>query len=172
MSTLAALQEAMAGFLEGQGIRALSAWPGEGRVRRKEPLAVVAVKQVEGDAAGFGRYLGEVYDPEGRSWQEAYGQRVGVNFALALYSPEKTGEEGCRALLDQVVEALQREKPGGLTVEKWSMGETAFREESGMFCGQLQLRCSGILLARTEETGAFLGFEVKGGITIDSNREA
>ncbi len=171
MSTLAALQEAMVDFLEGQGIRALSAWPKEGRGRWKEPLAVVAVKQVEGSAAGFGGYLGDIYDPEDRGWREAYGQRVGVGFSLALYSPERTGEEGCRLLLDRVVEAIQRERPAGLTVEKWSMGETGFRTESGMFCGQLQLQCSGVLLAKAEETGAFLGFEVKGGILIDSNHE-
>lgn len=171
MSTLAALQEAMVEFLEGQGVRALGAWPREGRGRRREPLAVVTVKQVAGSAAGLGGYLGEVYDPAARTWQEAYGQRVGVEFALALYSPEKAGEEGCRLLLDRVVEALQREKPAGLTVEKWTMGETGFREEPGMFCGQLKLQCSGVLLAKAEETGAFLGFEVKGGFRIDSNDE-
>ena len=60
MSTLAALQEAMVAFLQRQGIQALSAWPREGRGRWKEPLAVVAVKRVEGSPAGFGGYLGEV----------------------------------------------------------------------------------------------------------------
>ncbi len=172
MSTLAALQEAMVDFLQRQGIQALSAWPREGRGRWKEPSAVVAVKRVEGSPAGFGGYLGEVYDPVDRGWQEAYGQQVGVGFTLALYSPEKAGEEGCRLLLDRVVEALEREKPAGLTVEKWSMEETGFQEENRMFCGRLQLQCRGMLLAKAEETGAFLGFEVKGGFLLDSNHEA
>ncbi len=169
MSTLTGLQEAMAAFLENQGVRALSAWPREGRKRYDVPLAVVSVKQVEGEAAGFGGYLGQVYDSATRTWREACGQRVNVLFALALYSPETAGEEGCRVLLDQVVEAMQRERPGGLTVEKWTMGETAFQQASGMFCGQLQLRCRGLLMAKEEDTGAFLGFEVNGGIIIDSD---
>lgn len=169
MSTLAGLQETMVGFLEKQGVRAVSAWPKDGRKVRSAPLVVVAVKQVEGETAGFGGYVGEVYDSASRTWREACGQRVSAVFALSLYSPERAGEEGCRVLLDQVIEAMQREKPGGLTVEKWTMGETAFQTASGMFCGQLQLRCKGLLLAKEAETGAFLGFEVKGGITIDSD---
>ena len=44
-STLTALQETMTAFLEGQGVRALSAWPKEARRVQEAPLAVVAVQE-------------------------------------------------------------------------------------------------------------------------------
>ena len=169
-STLTALQETMTAFLEGQGVRALSAWPKEARRVQEAPLAVVAVQEAEGQAAGFGAYLGEVFQ-QGR-WQQARGQRLSVCFALDLYSPPKAGEEGCRTLLDQVVRAVQLGRPGGLCVESWTMGETGFFSQRGMFRGQLLLRCSGVLLEEEEECGSFLGFEVKGGVTIDRDHKS
>lgn len=169
-STLTALQETMTAFLEGQGVRALSAWPKEVRKVQETPLAVVAVQEAEGQAAGFGGYLGEVFRQGG--WQEARGQKLRVCFALDLYSPPKAGEEGCRGLLDQVVRAVQMDRPGGLSMESWTMGETGFDRQKGMFHGRLLLRCSGVLMEEEEDRGAFLGFEVKGGVTIDRDHKS
>ena len=95
-----------------------------------------------------------------------------VVFALELYSPQKQGEEGCRALLDQVVGAVLTGRPGGLRVERWTMGETGFQAERGMFRGRVQLQCRGLLAEAEREDGAFLGFTVKGGVTIDRNHES
>ena len=53
MTTLTQLQETMTGFLTGQGVRALTAWPGEDRLVRTAPLAVVRVKEVAAAPAGF-----------------------------------------------------------------------------------------------------------------------
>lgn len=162
MTTLTALQEAMTACLKEQGIEALSAWPKTPRRQLSAPLAVVAVEEVEGESAGFGAYLGQVL-PQG--W-EAQGQRLRVRFALDLCSPPQRGEEGCRALLDQVIQASRRAGPGGLRVERWVMGKTQFQEDLGLFCGRLRLECQGLLLEEETEDGAFLGFEVKGGVTI------
>lgn len=164
MSTLTLLRRAMTEFLTGQGVRALPAWPEEGRKVRTEPLAVVQMQEVEAVPAGFQNYLGQTFDQETQSWNERYGQRITVKFGLDLYSPERQGEEGCRLLLDQVAGAFQRGGPMGLSVKKWSMGEPGFDTESGMFRGKLTAECQGTLEAVSSQDGAFLGFEVKGGM--------
>lgn len=166
MTTLTLLQSRMADFLTGQGIAALSAWPREDRQVQREPLAVVKVKEVEATAAGFQHYLGEAFDDTSQRWIETYGQKVKVQFALELYSPADTGEEGCRRLLDQVAVALQKAGPEGLSVESWTMGETAFQQASGMFHGRLQVVCRGLLTAETGTDGIFQGFEVKGEVQV------
>lgn len=166
MTTLKLLQSKMAEFLTHQGISALAAWPKEDRQVRKEPLAVVKVKEVEATAAGFQHYLGDAFDDTGQRWMETYGQKVKVEFALELYSPQSEGEEGCRRLLDQVAVALQRVGPEGLQVERWTMGETSFQRESGMFHGRLQVVCRGLLTAQTDTDGVFQGFEVKGEVQV------
>lgn len=166
MTTLTALRQVMTEFLEQAGVEALTAWPKGSRWARREPVAVVQVKEVEASAAGFQNYLGQVYDQETRQWTERYGQRVTVRFAIALYSPETAGEEGCRKLLDQVAEAFLQGEPGGFAVEKWSMGESDFDRDSGMFRGKLQAVCRGTLVAVTEETGEITGFTVKGDVVV------
>lgn len=166
MTTLKALQDALVTFLAGQGVEAFSAWPGRERFRHTRPVAVIQMKEVEGGPAGFQNYLGETYDSQAGTWTEHYGQQVTVRFILRLYSPEKKGEEGCRMLLDQIVAAFQQGGPDGLRMEKWSMGEAGFDTASGMFLGKLQATCRGLLTARTDACGTFLGFEVKGGVTL------
>lgn len=166
MTGLTALRQGMTEFLAAAGVEALTAWPTGGRGLRTAPVAVVQVKEVEAGAAGFQNYLGQVYDPAARQWTENYGQRVTVKFAIDLYSPQGAGEEGCRKLLDQVAEAFLRGGPGGFGVEKWSAGETAFDQASGMFRGRLQAVCRGTLVAGTEETGEITGFTVKGEVVL------
>lgn len=166
MTTLAAMQSKMTEFLAQQGIRALAAWPKQDRTQRKEPLAVVKVKEIEASGIGFQHYLGESLDETGQQWTETYGQKATVRFAIELYSPPETGEEGCRQLLDQVAAALQAGGPAGLTTDSWVMGETCFQQASGMFHGRLQVVCRGLLTAQTDTDGAFLGFEVKGEVQV------
>ena len=126
------------------------------------PLAVVQVKEVEAGSAGFQNYLGQRYDAETRSWTEAFGQKVSVKFLVTLYSPRQDGERGCRALVDRVAEAFLRGGPEGFAVETWSVGETGFDRESGSFRGKIQAVCRGMLTAVTSESGALVGFRVKG----------
>ena len=160
-TTLTALREAMTEFLVSRGIRALSAWPEEGRSVWSAPLAVVRMKGVEAEPMGFSDYLGRSWDDEAGQWRERYGQHIAVAFALDLYSPRSDGEEGCRILLDQAAVAFQNGGPAGLAVERWSMAEPEFDRESGMDRGELTARCRGTLEAVTEpETGTFLGFEI------------
>lgn len=165
-TTLTALRQAMTEFLAEEGIQALTAWPKENRGSWTKPVAVVQIQEVSAGAAGFQNYLGQTYDPVGKTWTEAYGQQVTVKFGLTLYSPQTEGEAGCRALVDQVAAAFLAGGPGGFDVEKWTMGETAFAPERGMFRGQLQAVCRGWLVAVTQESGEIVGFTVKGEVVL------
>ena len=166
MSSLAGLRAAMTEFLKEQGIEALSAWPGDRRPRLAAPLAVVRIKQAEAGPAGFQNYLGQAYDARAGRWTERYGQTVTVRFGVDLYSPESRGETGCQQLLEQVADALQAGGPAGLSVEKWMVGESTFDTGTGLFLGTMQVVCRTLLVAVSDEYGAFLGFEVKGEIQL------
>lgn len=166
MTTLRNLQEILAAYLQSQGIPARSAWPREDKPLATEPLVLVKVKEVEALPVGLQGYLGDVTDSTNGHVREVYGRRASVRYALELYSPVQSGEEGCRAMLDAVAGALQVGAPEGLTLDSWSMGETAFQKASGMFYGRLLVQGRCLLVAETDETGAFLGFEVKGAIEV------
>jgi hypothetical protein len=164
MTTLTALSEAMAAHLTDQGIPAQAAWA-KTKAAQTEPLVVVQVKKLEATPGGFQNYLGQKYDEETECWRELYGQRAKVTFALDLYSPQETGEEGCRTLLDQAAGALQTGSPAGLALESWTMEGTEYDEKTGLFRGKMSAKCQGALTAETDEDGAFLTFTVKGRVT-------
>lgn len=160
MTTLTLLQEAMTNLLTARGIPAMGAFPKADRPLRTQPLAVVEVKEVAVRPAGFGDYLGD------SQAGEVLGQQVRVTCRLALYSPPEAGEEGCRQLLDQAAGILFQGSPGGLRLEEWVMGETAFDQTRGMFRVHLTARYQGLLTAVMEGGIHFLDFTVKGGLTI------
>lgn len=162
MTGLADLQESMTTFLQEKGLSVLSAWPKTRYAPFDRPTVLVKMKQLEGAAASFQNYLGEGYDPLLGKWVENYGQKVRVSFSLLLYSPEQAGEEGCRNLLAQLALSLQQGGPCGLTVEKWSVGETKFDRESGMFCGTAVVLCHAVLVMKLDAYGSFLDFVLKG----------
>ena len=166
MTTLSLLREAMTTYLTGQGISALSAWPGTARLRSDGPVAVVQVQGMEAGESGFQNYLGQVYDQSRQKWTEQYGQRVTIHFAIDLYSLESYGEAGCREVLDEVAEALQLGGPAGFTVEQWSVGEIRYEEKSRRFRGRLVARCRAALVASSDEYGSLLGITIQGGITV------
>ena len=166
MTTLSLLREAMTDYLTGQGIAALSAWPGTARLRSDGPVAVVQVQGMEAEGSGFQNYIGEGYDQSRQTWTEQYGQRVTIHFAIDLYSPESYGEAGCREVLDEVAEALQLGGPAGFTVEQWSAGEIRYEEKSRRFRGRLAARCRAVLVASSDEYGSLLGIAIQGGITV------
>lgn len=166
MTSLAKLRESMTDFLTDRGLRALSAWPKTERTAKTAPLILVRLGQVEAGPAGFHRYLGEAFDQTAQAWTERYGGAVKVTYVLTLYSPEDWGEEGCRDLLEQVAALFPGSGPGGLPVEGWTMGETAFHRESGMYRGELRVRCRGFLTEEVGTDGIFRDFDVKGEVTV------
>ena len=90
---LQAIREKMAQYLESQGVPAVTAWPGEERLRRDEPIAVVSLRGCRAGPAGFQDYLGERYDQETGQWEEIYGRRTELTFGLDLYAPAETEGE-------------------------------------------------------------------------------
>ena len=74
MTTLTQLQETMTAFLTGQGVRARTAWPGEDRLVRTAPLAVVRVKEVAAAPAGV-RCAG-TWTCGGQRWRSRCARRA------------------------------------------------------------------------------------------------
>lgn len=166
MKDLATLRESMTEFLTERGLRAMPAWPKGTRTAQTEPLVLVRLGQAEASAAGFHQYLGQRYDQAAQAWTEEYGCALQVTYILTLYSPEEVGEEGCRLLLERVAGLFLRGRPGGLPVTGWTLGETAFHRESGMYRGELRVRCRAVLTEEEEEDGLFRTFDVKGEIVL------
>ena len=105
---LQAIREKMAQYLESQGVPAVTAWPGEERLRRDEPIAVVSLRGCRAGPAGFQDYLGERYDQESGQWEEIYGRRTELTFGLDLYAPAEAEGEVLQTAFDALADALTR----------------------------------------------------------------
>lgn len=164
MKGLDKLREDVAEYLRNAGIDAVTAWDVGDRVRRKKPVAVVSLREVQGGPAGLADYLGEWLDPETEKWEELYGKRAKLVLGLDLYAPESAGEAGCAAAFAKLSEALTGGRPTGLAVEELSCGETAFVKEQGLFRCPVQMTCRVFLYAKLTENGVFTDFEVRGSL--------
>lgn len=162
MKGLDKLREAVAEFLRGQGVDAVTAWGVENRTQRKAPVVVISLREVQGGPAGLGDYLGERLDPDTGRWEELYGKRAKITLGLDIYAPEGAGEAGCAAAFARLSEALAEGRPEGLAVEELSCGETAFDRDAGVFRCPVRMACRVFLFARMTQDGAFTDFEVRG----------
>lgn len=162
MTGLEKIRECMTEYLNGQGVRAITAWPGESRRRLDGPVAAVSLRGCEAGPGGFRDYLGERYDPEAGAWRELYGRKVRVTFGLDLYAPRESGAAGCQGAFDALADALNGEGPAGLKLGELSRGEVVFDQSAGLFRCPAEAVCDAYLYAVAEEGGAFLEFEVKG----------
>ena len=100
-----------------------------------------------------------------RQAMTAFLAEAGIE-ALSAWPKEVWKGRKTQALLEQVAQALMERGPAGFAVEKWSAGETAFDQASGMFWGKLQAVCRGMLVAGMEESGELEGFTVRGEVTL------
>ena len=187
MTELERIREAMTAFLKGEGVAALTAWPGEDLERPEGPVTAVSLRSCppppgrggdgggaggpgpaappracRGGGGGFQDYLGERYDAGTGHWQELYGKRLQVTFGLDLYAPEGAGAAGMQAAFDALAGALSGGGPPGLRVKEFSRGETSFDQALGLFHCPAEAVCTAYLYAVAEEGGAFLDFVVKG----------
>ena len=162
MTELERIREAMTAFLKGEGVAALTAWPGEDLERPEGPVTAVSLRACQGGPGGFQDYLGERYDAGTGRWQELYGKRLQVTFGLDLYAPESAGAAGMQAAFDALAGALSGGGPPGLRVKEFSRGETSFDQALGLFHCPAEAVCTAYLYAVAEEGGAFLDFVVKG----------
>ena len=162
--TLDTIREQMAQCLKKAGLDAVCAWPEQDRVRRDGPVAAVSLRALEGGPGGFQDYLGERYNQDTGQWEELYGKRARLTFALDLYAPAgaENGAAAVQRAADALAEALRREAPPGLRVLELSCGETGFDREAGLYRCAAQAVCEAYLYAVADESGAFLDFEVRG----------
>lgn len=165
MSTgLELARERMTEYLQGQGVQAVTAWPGEDRLAYPGAVAVVSVRKCQAGPSGFQDYLGERYDQDSGQWQELYGRRVSITFGLDLYAGARNGAADIQSAFDRLAQVLQQGGPDGLAVQELSCGETEYDSAGRLLCRKVEAVCSAYLYAVTQTDGAFLDFEIRGGI--------
>lgn len=158
------IRESMARYLEGQGVAAVTAWPQKERAGRKGAVTAVSLRRCETGPSGFQDYLGERFNRENGCWEELYGKRVELIFGLDLYAGAGAGEESIQETFDRIVRAFQQGGPEGLEVLRVSCGETEFDSGQGLLHRKAEVVCRAYLYAVTQPGGAFLDFEIRGGI--------
>ena len=83
------IRQAMADYLNGQGVNAMTAWPAAPREEREEPVVAVSLRGCQVGPSGFQDYLGERYDESTGRWEERYGKKARLTLGLDIYAPEK-----------------------------------------------------------------------------------
>ena len=156
------IRERMAGYLNAQGVAAVTAWPAEERLRRAGSVAAVTLRVCQAGPAGFQSYLGERYNQEAEQWEELYGRKVRLTFGLDLYASPQAGETALQTALDALAQACAGEGPEGLTLQEFSSGETVYDEASRLLRKPAQAVCTVYLYAVTQADGTFLDFEIRG----------
>lgn len=164
--SLDSVRERMAEYLREQGVPAVAAWPGQERLARGEPVAVVSLRECEAGPAGFQDYLGERLDERTGLWEELYGRRVTLTLGLDLYAPPETEGERLQRAFDALAQALTRGGPDGLHVQSFSCGETAYDRDSRLLKRPAQAVCGAHLYAVARPGEAFLDFELRGELKI------
>ena len=153
------IRERMTEYLTSLGVQALTAWPGQERMKREDCVVVVSLRKCQTGPSGFQDYLGERYNEDTASWEELYGKRVELTFGLDLYAPAAAGEEAIQRTFDQLSVALQEGGPEGLTVRTVSCGETVYDQAGRLLRRSVEAECSAYLYAIAEAGGAFLDFD-------------
>lgn len=163
MTGLDRMRECMTDCLIQGGISAVTAWSGEEKRRRSEPVVAVSLRGCRGAPSGFQDYLGERYNAAAGRWEELYGRRAKLTFGLDIYAAGRGGAAGCQAVFDRMAETLRDGAPLGLSLASLSRGEIRYEEETGLFVCPAWAVCDAYLYAVADEGGAFLDFEVRGG---------
>ena len=162
-SAFESLSASMARFIGSHGLETVTAWPTAGLHRPSgDAIAAVSLRACQGGPGGFCDYLGETCDAQSGAWREIYGMKLNVVFALDLYAAPCGGEERCQRAFDRLAQALSAESPQGLKVLSFSRGEIAYDQSLDLVRCPAEATCQAWLYAVTDESGAFLDFEVKG----------
>lgn len=163
MTGLDQIREAVADYLNQNGVKAVTAWAAQPRDGAGVPVCAVSLRRCEAVGSAFCDYLGERYNPETASWQALYGKRVEVTLGLDLYAgADAGGEEAIRAAFDALAGALQNGGPEGLRLERLTCGETEFDVEEGRYRCGVEAAGRAFLCAAAEEGELFLDFVLKG----------
>lgn len=166
MTELERIREAMTAFLKGEGVAALTAWPGEDLERPEGPVTAVSLRACQGGPGGFQDYLGERYDQESGQWEEIYGRRTELTFGLDLYAPAEAEGEVLQTAFDALADALTRGCPQGLSLVEFSCGETVYDRQARLLRRPAQAVCQAYLHAITRPGGLFVDFELRGEVKV------
>ncbi len=158
------IRQRMTQYLQEQDINAIAAWPRQERLDQNGAVVVVSLRKCQSGPAGFQDYLGELFNEETGRWEELYGKKVHLTFGLDLYADAKAGETAIQHSFDQLAAALQDGGPEGLNIQQLSCGETGFDSAGRLLKRAVEAECTAFLYAVTEPGGAFLDFEIRGGI--------
>lgn len=156
------IRQAMADYLNGKGVRAITAWPDAPRAEGEEPVVVVSLRGCRAGPAGFQNYLGERFDEASGRWEERYGKRAELTFGLDIYAPEQGGGEGVQRAFDALAGALLLGGPEGMDLREFSCGETVRDGESRRLKRHVEAVCNAWLCAVTDAGGGFIDFELRG----------
>lgn len=163
MSTgLEQIREKMAGYLNGHGVRAVAAWPGEPRKEPEEPVVVVSLRGCRAGSSGFQDYLGERFNAASGHWEERYGKRAELTFGLDVYAPEKGGGRAVQKTFDDLAGALILGAPEGMELREFSCGQTARDPERRLLRRPVEAVCAALLWAVEDAGGEFIDFELRG----------
>ncbi len=158
------IRDRMTRYLAEHQISAVSAWPDGDRLDRSGAVVSVSLRKCQGGPSGFQDYLGERFNRESGAWEELYGKRVKLTFGLDLYADAQAGEGALERAFDQLAGALQQGGPEGLELEEFSCGETAYQTKDRLLKRPVQAVYRAYLYAVAQPGGAFVDFEIRGGM--------
>ena len=160
---LEGIRQAMAGYLNGKGVRAITAWPDTPRAEGEEPVVVVvSLRGCRAGPAGFQNYLGERFDEASGRWEERYGKRAELTFGLDIYAPEQGGGEGVQKAFDALAGALLLGGPDGMDLREFSCGATVWDAQRRRLRRPVEAVCAAWLCAAADAGGGFVDFELRG----------
>lgn len=153
----------MSDFLNAKGIAAVTAWSKENRKERKDAVCVVSLRGFQGERSGFHDYLGQQFDAQ-CGWRDIYGMKATLTFGLDIYAGIETDECGMEAAFHRLAAVLAICAPDGLAVQEISCKETEYDQSGQRMKRTVNAVCAAYLYATEEPGGAFVDFEIRGGI--------
>lgn len=160
MRELVQVRQAVIDALNGGGVTAMEAFPGDKAKRWPGTVAAVAVGAAEGKAMGFCNYLGEVYDREAGTVRELYGKQLEGDITVELRAERAVD---CEAGAEKAADILLGKLPSGIRPGELRWEALSWEKTTGMFLRRGSLRCQAVFTAQTDEEGeTFLDFILKG----------
>lgn len=144
------------------GLNAVAAMESVRANRWREAVAAVSLSRLVCGAGGFQDYLGVMRDQSSGVEQELYGKRAELTLALDVFAPRDGGEGMCQRAAEAVAECLVCQGAAGLSALEVQAGRVEFLEKEGLYREEVSCRCTAWLVARMDDGGAFVDFEVRG----------
>ena len=148
--------------LRENGLNAVAAMESVRANRWREAVAAVSLSRVVCTQGGFQDYLGVIKDSGSGVERELYGREAELTLALDVFAPRDGGESMCQSTAEAVTECLVCRGAAGLAALEVQAGRVEFLGKEGLYRETVSCRCRAWLVARMDDGGAFVDFEVKG----------